>query len=176
LHLRKLATILLLTVFCNSLFYYGYFSFSLLKAKLAARVALAKISPQGSSGILKVPAGELQRDESDEVWYNNELYDVAERDRINDTVYVFLLRDEEEQHVLTLNENYFREDGGLLPAGGHQIMTIKRVPAVTDSENMQSGRFMLLWHDGPIRLPVAYNTYLPAAVWAEIPSPPPKQA
>ncbi len=166
----------MLTVFCNSLFYYGYFSISLLKSKLEARLVLAKISPQGSSGILKVPAGRLQRDESDEAWYNNELYDVVERDRMNDTVYVFLLRDEEEQHVLTLNEHYFQDEGALLPAGDHRVMTIKRVPEVTDSENMQSGRFMLLWHNEPLGLPAACNTYLPAAVWAEIPLPPPKQA
>ena len=67
---------------------------------MEAQLALARVSPQAGpdvsqtgSPILKVPVGQLQKDESDEVWYQGKLYDVVERDRINDTGYVFLLRD-----------------------------------------------------------------------------------
>src|SRR5580704_1759368 len=136
--LRKLATILLLTVFCNSFFYYGYFSFSLLKAKLAAKLALAKMNPQASFDILKVPVCQLEKDESDEVWYGGKLYDVVQRDRINDTLYVFLLRDEQEQNVLTCNQKYFRDNGSAGAYGGHEVTAINKAPTVTDTENMSN--------------------------------------
>lgn len=171
--LRKLATILLLTVFCNSLFYYGYFSFSLLKARLEARLALAKMSPQASSDILKVPVCRLQKDESDEVWYNNKLYDVADRERINDTVYVFLLRDEQEQNVLTCSQNCFQDDCGVL-SGGHKLKTIKKAPVITDTEHLPNHQLTPSQQDCPAA--PAANKYPLSADCAETPSPPPKQA
>jgi len=114
---RKAATILLLTVFCNSLFYYGYLSCALLKAKLDAKLALARINPRASFDILRVPVSLLQKDESDEVWYNDKLYDVVERDRINDTLYVFLERDEQEQNALVRQQKYFQGSFGFFSAG-----------------------------------------------------------
>jgi hypothetical protein len=174
--LRKLATILLLTVFCNSLFYYGYFSFSLLRAKLEAKLALAKMSPLASSDILKVPICRLQKDESDEAWYNNKLYDVAERDRINDTVYVFLLRDEREQNVLTCDQNYFQDDIGVLSEGGHNVTTIKKAPTITDTEHISNRQRTLSQYDCLIKPSPAANKYPLSAVCVQTPSPPPKQA
>lgn len=126
--MRKLATILLLTVFCNSLFYYSYFSFSMLKAKVEAKLALAKTSPQASPDILKVPVNRLQKDELDEVWYNSELYDVVERDRIDDTIYVFLLRDEQEQNILTC-----KRDGFVMPFAAANKSPLSAVCAETPS-------------------------------------------
>ena len=95
----------------------------MLKAKLDAKITLAKMGPQAGSAvtnagsavtqagsdIIKVPVCLLQKDESDEVWYKDNLYDVVERDRINDTNYVFLLQDEQEQNVLAGNEKYFQD-------------------------------------------------------------------
>jgi hypothetical protein len=172
--LRKLATILLLTVFCNSLFYYGYFSFSLLKAKLDAKLALAKTSPQASFDILKVPVCLLQKDEMDEVWYNNKLYDVVGRDRINDTTYVFLLRDEQEQNVLTCNQKYFQDDCGALD-GGYEVTAIKKAPTVTDTEHVPNYQPTLSQHDCLIKPSPAANKSPLSAVCAETPSPPPRQ-
>jgi hypothetical protein len=197
--LRKPVTLLLLIVFCNSLFYYGYFSISLLKAKLDAKIAIAKVGPQAGcpkmsqqagcpqvgspemgpqagSDILKVPVWLLQKDESDEVWYNDKLYDVVERDRIDDTVYVFLLRDEQEQDVLTGNQKYIQESCGALPDGEHELTTIKRAPAITDTEHLTNYRLMLSRQGCLVGSSPAAGKSPLSAVCAEIPSPPPRRA
>jgi hypothetical protein len=188
--LRKPATLLLLIVFCNSLFYYGYFSISLLKSKLDAKIALAKMGPQAGSNviqagsdviqagsdIIKVPVCLLQKDESDEVWYNDNLYDVVERDRINDTIYVFLLRDEQEQHVLTGNQKYFQDSCGVLPAGENELTGIKKAPAITDTEHLTHYRLTFSKQDCLVGAsPAAAKSPL-SAVCTEIPSPPPRLA
>jgi len=167
---------LLLTVFCNSFFYYSYFSVSMLKAKLEAKLALAKTSPQASFDILKVPVWQLQKDELDEVWYNDKLYDVVERDRINDTVYVFLLRDEQEQNVLAYNQNNFQDDFGLLSDGSHKVTAPKKTAAITDTEHMPNCLLTLSQYDGPIKPSPAANKSSLSAVCAETLSPPPKRA
>lgn len=174
--MRKAATILLLTVFCNSLFYYGYFSVSLLKAKLAAKLAIAKIDPRASFDILKVPASLLQKDESDEVWYNEKLYDVVERGRINDTLYVFLERDEQEQDALTRQKKYFLDNCGSLTAGGHEVTGIKMTRPISDTEPISNFQRTLARHIYLIKPLSAANTYPLSAVFAETPSPPPKPA
>jgi hypothetical protein len=192
--LRKPVTLLLLIVFCNSLFYYGYFSISLLKAKLEAKIALAKmgpqagsptmspqagsptIGPQAGSDIIKVPVCQLQKDEKDEVWYNDNLYDVVERDRINDTIYVFLLRDEQEQHVLAGNQKYFQNSCGVLADGEHEFTVIKKVPTIIDTEHLTNYMVTFSQRDCLAgSAPVAGKSPL-SAVCAEIPSPPPRRA
>jgi hypothetical protein len=173
--LRKAAIILLLSVFCNSVFYYGYFSYSLLKAKIDAKLALAKIRPQESPDILRVPVCRLERDESDEAWYNGKLYDVIERDRIHDTLYAFLLRDEEEQGVLCSNQGHFQDTGGFL-AWGHEMTAIKIPPAFTDTEQMQDYRLSFRRQDCLIRTFPAPNKSHFSSLRAETPTPPPKQA
>jgi hypothetical protein len=174
--LRKPFTLLLLIAFCNSLFYYGYFSISLLKAKLDAKIALAKMGAQAGSDIFKVPVCLLQKDESDEVWYNDKLYDVVERDRINDTLYVFLLRDEQEQNVLTGNQKYFQDSYGVLPNGEHELTVIKKAPTITDTEQLTNDRLTLSQHDCLAGSSPAAGKSPLFAVCAEIPSPPPRQA
>jgi hypothetical protein len=174
--LRKLATIALLTVFCNSLFYYCYFSFSLLKAKLDAKIALAKMDLPTSSDVIKVPVCLLQKDEFDEVWYNDKLYDVVERDRINDTLYVFLLQDEQEQNVLTGNQKYFQENCDVLPGGAHGVTVIKKAPTITDTEQIPNYQLTFSQHDCLIKSSLAANRSPLAAVCVETPSPPPKRA
>jgi hypothetical protein len=174
--LRKAATILLLTVFCNSLFYYGYLSCALLKAKFDAKLALARIDPRASFDILRVPVSLLQRDESDEVWYNDKLYDVVERTRINDTLYVFLERDEQEQNVLVSQQKYFQANCGFLSAGGHALTATKMALPVSDTECMRSNQHGLSRHVCIIKPSSAANTASIAADFSETASPPPKPA
>ncbi len=173
--LRKAATILLLSVFCNSVFYYGYLSCALLKAKLDAKLSLARIDPRASSDILRVPVSLLQRDESDEVWYNDKLYDVVERDRINDTLYVFLERDEQEQNVLVRQQKYFQDSCGFLSAGGHKVTATKMALPVNDTEYRRSDQRGLPRPVCVIKSSSAANRSSLAAVFFETPSPPPKQ-
>jgi hypothetical protein len=161
-----------LFLFCNSLFYYSYFSFSLLKARLEAGIALAKTNPQADSEILKVRADLLEKDGSDEVWYQGNLYDVAERDRINDTIYVFLLRDEEEQTVLA--SGFFPDNGGLFP-GGRELTATKRAPTTTDTEEMPGYALLLSRRDCLPGRASAANTSSLSVVCAETPTPPPRQ-
>jgi len=162
--LRKLATILLLIIFCNSLFYYGYFSISLLKAKIDAELALAKTTVQGSDDILKVPVSLLQKDEKDEVWYNGNLYDVVERD----TAFVFLMQDEQEQNVLT---NY-----GAISVGGHELTAPKMAVTVIDTEHTPKFQLTLSQHDDKIKNCTAANTSPLSTAFPETPFPPPKLA
>ena len=169
--MRKAATILLLTVFCNSLFYYGYLSCALLKAKLEAKLALAKINPRASLDILKVPVCLLQKDESDEVWYDGKLYDVVERDRINDTLYVFLERDEQEQNVLVRQQQCFP-----LSAGGHELTATTMVLPISDTEHISNYEWIL---PRPVcfgQLSPAPNTSPVCTAFSETPSPPPRPA
>jgi hypothetical protein len=173
---RKAATILLLTVFCNSLFYYGYLSCSLLKAKLDARVSLARIDPRASFDILRVPVSLLQKDESDEVWYNDKLYDVVERDRINDTLYVFLERDEQEQNVLARQQKYFQDSCGFLSAGGHEVTATKVALPVSDTECMRHDQRDLSLQSCVFKPSSLVNTSSLSADFSETASPPPKPA
>ena len=158
--MRKLASLLLLTIFCNSLFYYGYFSFSLLKAKIDAELALAKT--QVSDDILKVPVRLLQKDEKDEVWYNGNLYDVVERD----TAFVFLLRDEQEQNLLT---NY-----GVISVGGHELTAPKMTVTIIDMEHTTNDRPTSRQHER--KAVPGVNIPPISAENTETPFPPPKAA
>ncbi len=174
--MRKAATILLLTVFCNSLFYYGYFSISLLKAKLAAKLAVAKIDPRASSDILRVRVSLLQKDESDEVWYNEKLYDVVERDRINDTVYVFLEQDQQEQDVLTRQQKYFLDKDGTSTAGTHELTGVKMNRPISDTEPISNFQPIRSQHVYLIKPSPATGDSALSAMFADPPSPPPKPA
>jgi hypothetical protein len=174
--LRKPATILLLTVFCNSLFYYGYLSCALLKAKLDAKLALARINPRACFDLLRVPVSLLQKDEADEVWYDEKLYDVVERDRINDTLYVFLERDEQEQNVLHRQQKCFQGSFGFISAGGHEVTAAKMALPISDTECMRKDQHGLSRYVCVIRPLSMVNTFSLSADFSEILSPPPKPA
>jgi hypothetical protein len=173
---RKATTILLLTVFCNSIFYYGYLSCALLKAKLEAKLSLARIDPRASTGIVRVPVCLLQKDESDEVWYRDKLYDVVERDRINDTVYVFLQRDEQEQNVLNRQQKFVQDNYGPLPAGGHELTATKVTLANIDTEYIPKDQRTLSPFISGTKPSLASTVAPLAAIFSEPPSPPPKKA
>jgi hypothetical protein len=168
---RKAATILLLTVFCNSFCYYGYLSCALITAKLDARLALARIDPRASPDILRVPVSQLQRDESDEVWYDGKLYDVVERERINDTVFVFLERDEQEQNVLSRQQKCFQDN-----FGGHELTATKVALPVSDTEPMRNDQRTFTQYVCLIKTSSERSTSSVCTFFSETPSPPPKAA
>jgi hypothetical protein len=172
--LKKPATILLLTVFCNSLCYYGYLSCALLKAKWDARLSLAKIDPRAASGIVRVPVCLLQKDESDEVWYKDKLYDVVERDRINDTLYVFLQRDEEEQNVLTRQQKFVQDNYDPLSAGGHELTATKLTPTTSDTEYIPKDQRTFSPFISLTKPSLTSGMDPLAAIFSQPPSPPPK--
>ncbi|MBS1915727.1 MAG: hypothetical protein JST87_05580 [Bacteroidetes bacterium] len=151
--MRKFCSIILLAVFCNSFFYYSYFSFAIIKAKIEAAIEIRNIDDHQIPFLLKVNVAALQKNEGDEVWYNNQLYDVAERKEINDTGYVFLLRDEDEQNILADNSFYFHNDGNLFSGCGYKAPMIKNGIFTTDN-NYITGQdvnyFLCIYFSKPI--------------------------
>ena len=134
-------------------------------------MALAKINPRASLDILRVPVAQLQKDESDEVWYDGKLYDVAERDRIDDTLYVFLERDEQEQNVLIRQQKCFP-----LSAGGHEVTATTMVLPISDTECGRNYQWTLPRNVCLIKRSSSGNTSPVCTVFSETPSPPPKPA
>jgi len=172
---RKLTAIFLLLVFCNNLFYYGYFSISLIRSKIAAALALAKIDPAASTNLLRVAVGRLQKDESNEVWFNNKLYDVVDRERTNDTTFVYLLRDEDEQTLVSGNQRYWEAEAGDIFGKDNNMTPLKMTPAVSDNELWISRPLEFLKRQGLNRpFPFVHPDRLPANETGR-PHPPPRQ-
>src|SRR5258708_969960 len=119
--MKKGISIILLILLCNSLFYCCYFAFSIVSVKLEAGYKISQIKEPQKTQVIKVPVNMLERDESDEVWYQHKLFDVISRGVINDTSYVFLLRDKDEEQLITENYNYFRTDTEVFYNGCFQI-------------------------------------------------------
>jgi hypothetical protein len=172
--LRKIASILLLIVFCNSFFYYTYFSFSIIKAKLEAAIAIGNLSAKKT--YIKIPTAALQKDESDEVWYNNKLYDVAQRESVNDIEYVFLVRDEEEQDVLTQNSDYFKNDTGIFSSGGYKLSQQRKMQPITDNKYVGISSKKIFYFSHLLRPPTVKYTFSFISFCTDVPTPPPKKA
>ena len=117
-------------VFGNSIFYYSYFSFSLIQAKVDAAIALAD---QGQEkGLIKVATTNLQKDESDEVWYQHKLYDVLKRETFEDQEYVYLLQDKDEQQVLEQNDDYIGKEFSFLLKSNSSLRTRHKQQSIVD--------------------------------------------
>jgi hypothetical protein len=103
---KKIISFLLTAVLCNSIAYYSYFTLSMARVKFEA-LQNSLESDENAPGVLKVAVNKLDKDEEDEVWYQHKLYDVVIRKSINDTSYVYILHDSDEEQLLTDNCNYF---------------------------------------------------------------------
>ena len=171
--LRKIASILLLVIFCNSFFYYTYFSVSVIKAKFEASAAI------GNSAIdnkyLKIEVAKLQKDESDEVWYDNKLYDVAKRESVNGAEYVYLLRDEEEQDVITKNNDYFKNDTGIFLGSNDKLSPQKKSQSITDNNYITTYSKKIFRPIRLLRPPTVKYTFCFNSICTDVPTPPPKQ-
>jgi len=170
--LRKIVSILLLVVFCNSFFCYTYFSFSIIKSKLEASAVISNAITGNT--YLKIPASKLQKDESDEVWYDNKLYDVAKREYVNGIEYVYLMRDEEEQDVLARSSDYFSNDEGVFSDSGNKISQQKKSQSITDKNYLTN---FLKKAFSPIFLlssPTVKYTFCFNSICTDVPTPPPK--
>ncbi len=170
--MKKVATILSLIIFCNSFFYYSYFSFSILKAKIEAVVAISNLD--GHTKLIKVSTKELQKDESDEVWYNNKLYDVAKRESASGTEYVYLMRDEDEQDILNDNSDYFKNDSGFYLGDGYRPSLQKKSPCTTDYKYVIEATKKLLSYSRSSTFLSANDKYCFCSVNADVPTPPPR--
>ena len=86
-------------------------------AKIEAHLAISDPKSNSESAVIKIAVCQLDKDENDEVWYRNKLYDVIKRDLVNDTMYVILLSDNNEEQLLTDNYNYFCNDECIFSEG-----------------------------------------------------------
>ena len=165
-------TILLLAIFSNSFFYYAYFSFSIIKAKIEAACDIA--SQYGSAKLIRVKVKDLQKDESGEAWHENKLYDVAKRELVNGTEYVYLMRDEDEQDILNDNNNYFKNDSGFFWGDGFSPSSQKKSSCITDYNYVIGTPKKLLSYGCLATFPSANNKYFFYSISADVPTPPPK--
>ena len=148
----------------------------MLKAKLEAAMAIANTGNETSAAILKIPETKLQKDESDEAWYNNKLYDVVKREKNGDTVYVYLLRDNEEQSVLADNSNYFRNDSCIFSGSGYKENTLKKAPCITDNSYITSSIKKISFHNCISDPATVKNKYYVISFCTDVPTPPPRNA
>jgi hypothetical protein len=106
------AFVLLLLILTSSLLYYGYFDVMLLQSKEKAMHSIAAAAYDHSLRLYKIPASQKDAYSDDEVTINGNLYDVGEREIINDTLYITLYHDTDEQNVLSLITDFFKTDDG----------------------------------------------------------------
>jgi hypothetical protein len=144
-------------------------------ARLEAARKIADMGEGRSAMLLKVPENKLQKDESDEVWYENKLYDVVKRAVIRDTQFVFLLRDEEEQDILNTGSNYFKNDENVFQNKNANLISVKKISFGVDynyiahlSEKIIADHFIHI-------PPTVKNKFYYASMSTDVPSPPPRQ-
>ena len=116
LFMKLTAFILLIVIIGSSLFYYGCFDAMLLSSKKEARLAMATAKNNHSLKLVKVPLTRQDAYSSNEIRIDGDLYDVGEREAINDTLYLSLYHDADEQSVLAAIGNFFKEDDVCLSA------------------------------------------------------------
>lgn len=157
---------MLIITLCNSFLYYTYFSFSIIKAKIEAADKI------GNAECIRVRVAALQKDESGEAWYNNKLYDVAKRESVKDTEWVYLMRDEEEQNMLAQTSDFFQNDWSGFLEGKTSLQ--KKALHINYED-------YLLSYSGRLQLTICLNVppisgykldYF--SIGTDLPSPPPK--
>lgn len=143
-----------------------------MKAKLEAVVAIGNMRPE--KVYFKIRSAELQKDESDEVWYDNKLYDVAKRESVNGTEYVYLMRDEEEQDVLTKNSEYFKNDTGINIDTGCTLNPQKKNQSITDNHYITAFSKKIFYNNDALADPVIKCKTGLSSICAEVITPPPR--
>ena len=117
----------------------------------------------------------LQKDESGEVWYDDKLYDVVKRESVNDTEYVYLMRDEDEQDILTQNSDYFKNDSGIFFGEGYKQTPQKKALGATDNNYMAASVKKTFWYNYPSAPPTVKYKFCITSFSTDVPTPPPKK-
>ncbi len=128
--MKLTAAILLLLITFSSFFYYGYYNALVFHAKEEAREAVADDNAKDLK-LIKIPLKIASQNNEDEIWYDHQLYDIAKREIIKDTVYEYLYHDKVEQNLLTEIGAFFRSnDDSFIPAlpGTPVLKCIHTVP------------------------------------------------
>lgn len=166
---------LLLISFLTGLLYYSWLTFALLLSRTHAKNAIATLSGEQSSQLRKIPVAALDEDESDEVWFNGNLYDVVKRESIHDTGYVFVIQDSDEQEALDNISGHYQTENFFLQGRENKVC----LPAIkfqsSDQENFlksPGGLYTALF----LAASTASREWALPAFAAEVNTPPPKKS
>lgn len=171
--MRKIISILLLITFFNSFLYYIYFSFSIIKVKFESSIAIRNSATE--KDWLKIPVTALQKDESDEVWYLDKLYDVAKRGFVNGREFVYVVRDEEEQDMLAKNDDYFKNDTGIFLSNGNKLISQqKKWQSITDNNYVVTSLKNIFSTYYLLKPTAVKNIFCITSICPDVLTPPPK--
>ncbi|HEX9514012.1 MAG TPA: hypothetical protein VF939_26155 [Puia sp.] len=118
--------------FLISLLYCGWLNIELLITHANSKNALSHFSDQQQSELIKIPVCQLDKDQSDEVWFHDKLFDVVKRERIHDTVYVYVAPDKDEQDVLDMIFDHFRSEDCLASEDVNRVSPLKHISRAID--------------------------------------------
>jgi hypothetical protein len=130
--MKLTAAILLMLIMFSSLFYYGYYNALVFHVKQEAREAIADGDNAKDLKLIKIPLKIASQNDEDEIWYDHQLYDIAKREVIKDTVYEYLYHDKEEESVLAEIGAFFKSDDDSFIAALPGTPVLKCVHTVPD--------------------------------------------
>jgi hypothetical protein len=128
-----------------------------------------------NDNFLKLPVTALEKDESDEVWYQHNLYDVAKRININGSEYVYLYHDTEEQQLLATHIDYFKYDPGLFGTKGIPSGSMKTIPGTTDYTYYFDALQKMQVIAETRKIQYLQSNFRVINVWDDVPVPPPRR-
>ncbi len=131
-------------------------------------------SDENAPGVLKVAVAKLDKDEQDEVWYQQKLYDVVKRKTINDTSYVYILHDDDEEQLLADNCNYFRDENGIFCATNFKIPHSKKTISLSNYQYLLIVIQKINHTNFTSSAPTVKNKYFVNLFNIEVATPPPK--
>ena len=134
--MKTVLRVILIIIALNGIFYYGWVNLRLIITHLTSKNALSSLSAKQQSELLRINVADLDKDESDEVWFNDQLFDVVKREKVQDIEYVYVAKDEEEQNVLEDLSDHFRADDFLSPCHVKLISSSKNVRRGMDQSDL----------------------------------------
>jgi hypothetical protein len=172
--MKIVALVLLFVISVNSFLCYLYLHVSMIQVKSEAGELISQLEDYDQPGLIKIPSYSLEKDESDEVWYQGKLYDVAKREMIRDTEYVYILHDQDEEDLLQDMSSYFTMDGNQVSLHPAMISGYRNIRAFVNQQyvtgNSKTSSIYKVFHK---RLSLAKAYELPAFS-SEVITPPPK--
>jgi len=170
------AFVLLLLILTSSLLYYGYFDIMLLQSKEKAMHSIAAASYNHSLRLYKIPASQKDAYSDDEVTINGNLYDVGEREIVNDTLYVTLYHDTDEENLLSLITNFFKTDDGTSVSSFPNRSTLKNIRIVYNPQYYFDAIVFSLQSHSNCYSRFINNTALNSLPYYDIVTPPPQSS
>ena len=161
-----------LILVCHGSLYYIYCFLAVAEAKWHAATVIH--TDDATENYLRVNSSSVVDPDADELWYRGKLYDVAKRELVHDTLYLYLYRDREEEDLTTDCGDFIRNETGLSGTwsfeAGHK----------NSSLNLPNFKYILpdvqrlSWSDQSLKKEYPDQSFLLASVVAEVLIPPPK--